>query len=127
MVNERARDRSARRGALGYLPVMSALGVQRAVAGRLITIDVLRAWRAPNVELRDAAVGIALTELARAYFDAQLPAIAETMTPGAGRSTTRLREIAAHAARNVDAWQRRLPALESMTAAEVVATIEDVL
>jgi hypothetical protein len=36
MVNERARDRSVLRGAVGHLPVLSTLGGSRALIGRMI-------------------------------------------------------------------------------------------
>ena len=81
MVNQRARDRSARRGAVGYLPVISALGAGRAIVGRLITIDELHAWPAPNKALKDPAVGIELKQLCAEYLDGDLAQIAEAIQP----------------------------------------------
>jgi hypothetical protein len=127
MVNERARDRSARRGACGYVPVLTALGASRAVIGRMITIDEMGAWQRPGVALRDPAVGVRLEELATRSLGAELAAIAATMKPEAVVPAHRLRALAEHAGADVQGWRRRLPPLGGLPAREVVDAVNDAI
>jgi hypothetical protein len=123
MVNRRARDRSARRGAVGYLPVLSALGAGRAIVGRLITINELDGWGAPDRALRDPAVDIELEQLCAEYLGEDIAQIGEALQPGAQMSAARLRELAAGAANDLAGWQGRLPPLDDLSARAVVDAI----
>ncbi len=44
MVNKRARERSTVRRAVGYLPVLSALGARKAIVGRPIRRSEVQVW-----------------------------------------------------------------------------------
>jgi hypothetical protein len=123
MVNQRAGERSARRGAAGYVPVLSALGAKSARVGRLITIDQLGAWRAPEVALRDPAVGIRLDQLTRIYLDESIGGLKRSMIAGTSIAEPELRAIARQAGTDLERWRRRLPALDRLTAQQLVAAV----
>src|ERR1044071_756400 len=94
MVNQRARERSARRGAVGYVPVLSGLGARSAKVGRLITIEEMEAWRAPQVVLRDPAVAIRLEEMTRTYLDEPYEELKRTMAVGVTMTASEFRALA---------------------------------
>lgn len=124
MVNERARDRSERRGAVGYVPVLSALGGDLAWVGKLVTIAELHGWGPPDKPLRDSAVGLTLTEVAPTYFASTWPVLREELRPGSAVGEDRLKEIFAEARGSLEAWEARLPPLGSLTATQVVEAIQ---
>ncbi len=123
MVNQRARQRSGRRGAVGYVPVLSALGASSARVGRLITIDQLGAWQAPEVALRDPAVGIKLDQLTRTYLDQPLRDLKRSMAVGTAIAEPALRAAAQQAGADLERWRRCLPAVDRLTAQELVTTV----
>lgn len=71
LVNERAHQRSRRRGAAGYVPIFSALGCGRAIVGSLVPIEALDGWQrktwASRPE-RDVALGCDLSSFSCQYF-----------------------------------------------------------
>lgn len=127
MVNERARDRSIRRGAVGHLPVLSTLGGSRALIGRMILSEELEAWEAPDKPLADPAVGIKLVTLARQYFGQSLPQITATLTGEALIGRDELAGVAESAARDLSSWQTLLPALADRPAREVIDVVQTLL
>lgn len=125
MVNQRARDRSTRRRAIGYLPILSALGAKKAIIGRLIALEQLATWPAPTVTLRDPAVGIRVEQLANEYLDARLDDLHDALKSEAIATRGRLSDIAQRAAHDVATWQARLTGIERLTATQVVQRIRD--
>jgi hypothetical protein len=123
MVNMRARERSRRRGADGYLPVVSVLGGPVAAVGRLISIGQLQSWGVPDKPLRDPAVGIPLTELAASCFDLPLSDLEAAIKGGLSISPAELTRLAADAGKDLARWQSRLPPLEDLPAGDVVEAI----
>lgn len=123
MVNRRARERSVERGAVGYVPVLSALGAGSARVGRLITVDEMDAWQAPTVGLRDPAVGIRLDAMTSTYLDQPLAALKRATIAGSAIAEPELRALAQQAGTDLERWQRRLPALDRLTAQQLVATV----
>lgn len=72
LVNERARLRSVRRGVAGYLPIVAAVGRDRALVGRIIPNEVVASWKVGVLGAHhDAARQLPLPELAVKYLDVQ--------------------------------------------------------
>ena len=127
MVNERARDRSNLRGAAGYMPVLSVLGANRALVGRLISSDQLEAWGVPDKPLKDPAVAIRLVDLASRYFDTGIAQVEKAVGGGTSASRAELTRVAADAGRDLARWREQLPPLEDLPAHDVVEAIQVLL
>lgn len=70
LINERAHKRSAKRGAYGYLPLITSVGASRAFVGRVIPIADVYDW--PTRTLgghRDPAHCKQLEDATATYFD----------------------------------------------------------
>lgn len=71
LVNQRAHERSLKRGAHGYVPVFSAVGRGGAFVGSVIGPDELATWKTWTWDSRpesDPALGISLDVAASRYF-----------------------------------------------------------
>jgi hypothetical protein len=123
MVNARAHQRSLRRGAVGYIPVLTALGARRALVGPLLTVGELDAWRSPAPTLRDPAIGVPVSELCRRHFGCDLRDVEQLVEPEAVIQETELRDAAAQAGQHVARWKRDCPPLGQLRARELVATV----
>jgi hypothetical protein len=123
MVNRRAHTRSVRRGAVGYVPVLTALGGRRALVGPMLTIQQVDAWDAPAVRLDDPAIGASLGQMCREHF-ALAQSEAEALVDRAALADeAELRSMAADAGGRVDQWREACPPLERLGARELVATV----
>jgi hypothetical protein len=123
LINERAHERSRRRGAAGYVPILTALGATRAIAGPLLTMDTVDCWGHPDVSLIDPAIGVPLHGLFSSHFgldgkDAEdMPRAAELIGPD------ELEAYATRAGADLQRWRAELPALGRLHAREVVASV----
>jgi hypothetical protein len=126
MINERAHLRSRRRGATGYVPVITAMGAGRAVVGPLITMSAVDQWGRPDKLLKDPALGVPLEQLLRDHFGldpgnaAQLPRASEVA------STSELAAWASSAGAQLSRWREELPELGRLHALELIDAIVDV-
>jgi hypothetical protein len=123
MVNQRARARSRERGAVGHVPVISVLGGDRALTGRLISIEQLQGWGVPDKPLKDPAVGITLADLAQSYFDTQISEVEKAVRGELLISREELTRLAANAGEELPRWRALLPSLEDLSAGEIIETI----
>jgi hypothetical protein len=72
-INARAHDRSVRRGAEGYLPVITRPAAPFAAVGRIIDVAAVDSWdRGPLGSFRDEARHMPLIDAVARYFDATL-------------------------------------------------------
>jgi hypothetical protein len=123
LINERAHERSRRRGSAGYVPILTALGATRAIAGPLLAMDTVDRWGRPGVRLIDPAIGVPLHGLRSSQFglDGQdapgTPRAAELIGRG------ELEGYATRAGDELQRWRVELPALEHLHAREVVAAV----
>jgi hypothetical protein len=123
MVNRRAHERSIRRGAVGYLPVLTALGGHRALVGSLVTVEQLNQWATPSVRLRDPAIGVGMAHMCQEHFDIALSEAEALTGREALASEAQLRVVAAQAGSRVELWRRACPPLGRLRARELVATV----
>lgn len=75
LVNRTAHERSAARGAAGYLPVLGVLGHAKARVGRLVEHAELDAWEAHDYGYSDVALRRPLTKVASEVFAAEWEAL----------------------------------------------------
>jgi len=68
LINREAFGKSRRRGAQGYLPVLSSEGSGLALLGTLLTMDQVGKWREYDFGYGDPAVGVPLGQLTQANF-----------------------------------------------------------
>ena len=81
-VNVRAHDRSRRRGAEGYVPVVSALGARGAVTGRVIPVGALDSWDVRRLgQHPDPARVLPIDAAVETYFDMRLVALEAEVLP----------------------------------------------
>lgn len=106
MVNRRAHERSMRRGAEGYIPVISALGASRVHVGRLLIVDELESWGPPDKALKDPAIGVRLNDLSTRHFDRSLEVLSGSLS-----GKPMIARIARQAGADFDNWRLELPAL----------------
>ena len=123
MVNARAHERSRRRGAVGYLPVLTAMGARRALVGALLTMEQLDAWGAPDKRLRDPAIGISLKELCEGQLGRELREAEQLIQAGALVAEEQLNQVAAGAGAQLRVWRERLPALGMLGSSELVDAV----
>ena len=123
MVNARAHERSLRRGAVGYIPVLTALGGRRALVGSLLRTSQLNDWGVPDKRLRDPAIGVPLTELCRDQLGRSLESAGRLIESGTLAGDDELSESAALAGRQMEHWRAKLPPLGSLPAREVVDAV----
>lgn len=125
MVNRRARERSARRGAIGYLPVLGRLGAGRPLVGRLIRIDEMAAWGKPDKPLKDPAVGLTLPGLCERYLDCELPDAKSAIDSAPQQSSAlELNALAGSAGAQLERWQDALPPLGGLRADTLVDLVQ---
>jgi hypothetical protein len=123
LINERAHGRSLRRGATAYMPILTAVGARRAVAGPLIATSTVDGWGPPDIPLEDPAVGVLLEPFLASHFGVEqmnapgVPAPAELIGPD------ELEAYATRAGADPQRWRAELPVLERLHAREVVAAV----
>lgn len=123
MVNARAHERSLRRGAVGYIPVLTAIGARRALVGSMLTTAELDRWGPPKRRLRDPAIGVPLASFSRDRFGWLLHEAEQLIDARALAAEDELCEAASQAGRRLPLWRIRLPALGSLRAKEVVEAV----
>lgn len=123
MVNARAHKRSQLRGAIGYLPVLTAMGARRALVGSLLTMEQLDAWEAPDRQLRDPAIGARLGDLCRDQLGRTLQEAQRLIEAGAVVTEEDLSRAAAGAGGQLASWRERLPPLGMLGARDVVDVV----
>jgi hypothetical protein len=123
LINKRAHRRSLRRGATAYMPILTAVGARRAVAGPLIATSTVDGWGPPDIPLKDPAVGVLLEPFLASHFGVEqmnapdVPAPAELIGPD------ELEAYAIRAGADLQRWRAELPVLERLHAREVVAAV----
>ena len=123
MVNARAHERSLRRGAVGYIPVLTAMGARRALVGSMLTTAGLERWGPPNRRLRDPAIGVPLASFSRAQFGRTLHEAEQLIDARTLAAEDQLSGAASQAGLRLPTWRTRLPALGSLRAKEVVEAV----
>jgi hypothetical protein len=127
LINERAHHRSVSRGAIGYVPVLTALGAQRAIVGPLITVSEVSRWGPPDMPLDDPAIGVPLEGLLPSHFGVDLKHTVDIPRAGEIVSPHELKQWAAGASRTLSLWRPELPSLEGLHARELVDAIQAAL
>jgi hypothetical protein len=122
MINERAHARSLRRGTLGYVPVLSALGARRALVGSLLDSSTVGRWRAPPMRLNDPAVAIPIGQACE-MLGLRSSEARDVIEPSALTDPAELAVIAAEAGRDLHLWQDALPPLDHQSARDVVRSM----
>jgi hypothetical protein len=120
LINEEAHRRSSARGAAAYVPVLTALGAERAIVGRPLDVVEVDSWTRPPLELRDPALGVRLSRIAEQCFDLSLDALESKIGAGRVIAEAALQREADAAGHQLDAWQRSLPAIHHLTARALV-------
>jgi hypothetical protein len=123
LINSRAHQRSRRRGAVGYIPVLSALGAQRAIVGPLLAIEEVDRWGAPDKRLADPAVGVLLSKLCREQLSVNVRQAGEIVRAGDLATRDELHARAGEAGRAIEHWRAKIPPLEALHAREVVQVV----
>ena len=123
MVNARAHARSRRRGAVGYVPILTAMGARRALVGGLLTTEQLDAWGVPDKRLKDPAIGVPLADLCCDQLHRTLREAEQLIEPGHHLTEQQIAEHAARAGAQLGQWRTRLPDLSALSAREVVAAV----
>ena len=123
MVNARAHERSLRRGAAGYIPVLTAIGARRALVGSMLTTAELDRWGPPNRRLRDPAIGVPLASFSSDQFGRTLHEAEQLIDARALAAEDQLSETASRAGLRLPSWRTRLPALDGLRAKEVVEAV----
>ncbi len=120
LINEEAHRRSSARGAAAYLPVLTALGAERALVGRPLDIVEVDGWSRPPLVLRDPALGVRLSRIAQPSFDLPLDALESKIGAGRVIAEAALQREADSAGHQLDAWQRSLPVVQDLSARALV-------
>lgn len=120
LINEEAHRRSSARGATAYVPVLTALGAERALVGRTLDVGEVDGWARPPLALRDPARGVLLSIIAERCFDLPLDALESKIGAGRVIAEAALQREADAVGHELDAWQRSLPAVHDLTARELV-------
>jgi hypothetical protein len=124
LINEEAHYRSTARGAVGYVPVLTALGAERAMVGRPLSVQEVDGWSRPPLALRDPARGVALGAIAERCCDVSLEQLEQKIGPGRLVAEAALRREADAAGRRPDVWQ---PALARALELSAKALVDEVL
>lgn len=120
LINEEAHRRSSARGAAAYVPVLTALGAERALVGRPLDVVEVDGWSRPPLVLRDPALGERLSRIAEQCFDLSLDALESKIGAGRVAAEAALQREADAAGHQLDAWQRSLPAAQDLSARALV-------
>jgi hypothetical protein len=68
LVNQTAHERSLKRGAIYYLPIVTALGADVAYVGKGIGIEILHAWKVEDFNYGDPALSTPFDEFAKTFL-----------------------------------------------------------
>ncbi len=99
LINRTAHERSRRRQALGYIPIVGVLGREQACIGHLIEHAELDHWPARDFKYKDTALGRPLKDVSMELFGFSWTRLREAMraSPEAASEET-LRRVARGAA-----------------------------
>jgi hypothetical protein len=123
LINEEAHRRSSARGAAAYVPVLTALGAERALVGRPLDVVEVDSWTRPPLVLRDPALGVRLSRIAEQCFDQSLDALESKIGAGRVIAEAALQREADAAGRQLEALQQSLHAVESLSARALVSEV----
>lgn len=126
LVNKKAHERSVARGAVGFIPVLTAEGAPQALVGRVVPVHELERWAVVDFGYGDPAYSLPLREACRSLFGHPEPEVRRGFKEIAGRYgslATGLGEEARGGARDVRHYERSLPPLGNVTAAELVEAL----
>jgi hypothetical protein len=93
------------------------------LVGSLLSTAELEDWRAPDVRLRDPAIGVPLAQLCEGQPRRSLQRAVQLIEVGAFASDDDLSQGAMLAGRNLGSWRTQLPALGKLRAREVVEAV----
>jgi hypothetical protein len=125
MINQTAHERSLKRGAMAYMPVLSALGAGRALVGSPISVEDVGGWPEPPkaLRLRDPAFGMPLQRLTQRYAGMSVGQAEQLIGRKPMVDPQTLRQAATEAVLDLPSWREHLPPLGRLHARELVEAV----